>query len=606
MKLFLSIIIAILLANSIFAQVIRDHTKQPKTITNPKTTPVTVYPEATLMMDQKVVLYEHSNFSGQSKSFGIGDYRFYGPADFNDMASSIKVPNGLVAVIYENANENLGYGNYIDLLEDCTDLSVYTFNDKTSYLRVFAATKPGFFYARNRMTNNEFVAGHWERERVNGVKPDNSLPAVASSLSSTGYPDDYSYAPLASQTEIDEFNDIQNNQLGVGVLDGETTKPFYYHHNQPGEEVYKYKKVIDPARLPGKFFDWASQELGRAGIIVKPFEVLTDVAGDIKDWIFGSSSTKMEMDCWYPVSEFKQTVCGKMEENVEICTQDYSHTQVTVDKDVCYNLIPSERFRPMLTNRWTGETHDKIEGEVKTVNLANFNPQTQKSVETTTPHNPLLMQIKKDENICFYGPWMGDILDINLKVPIPFSDASIDIGNINLRNSNEIHPINQFWRNNGNETQLIAIADGTGYFQKMGNGEITASGLYQRMRFYKAFSIPANQLEATQVNLELTINGVGFDFTDYPVLDIQSEILTVKYKGSVRLTVNDNSVIKNQKTHKVFFDKVRTRADGSLQGYIVVETEPITKKGGSINIFIKDETKGRLIDRDRIPVRTRQ
>jgi hypothetical protein len=245
--------------------------------------------------------------------------------------------------------------------------------------------------------------------------------------------------------------------------------------------------VIDPARLPGEFFNWLSDKLGDAGFLVKPFEVITDIAGDIKDWIFGSSSTKMKMDCWFPVSEYRKTVCGKLRKDVHICTQDYLHTQVTIDKDACFNLIPSERFASMLTNRWTNETSTEIEGEVKPKHHSNYNTQTGKSTENTTPVNPLLLEIKKDENICLYGAWMGDIMDLNVKVPIPLTDVKIDVGNIDLRKNNEIHPVNQLWRKKGNETQLMAIVDGTGYFQKTGNGEIAASGLNQRMRFYKAF-----------------------------------------------------------------------------------------------------------------------
>ncbi len=585
MKKIFTILIALLSVNYMLAQVVRDHR-------DTKTTKPTVDKETNSPYRQQVILFENANFGGRIKALGVGQYRFHDSNDFNDMTSSLKVPAGMAVIIYEHANENGGYGISTDILEDCPDLSVYDFNDKVSYINVINTVNPqGFVWARNRMTNKQFVAGHWERKRANGLLPDNAPPAILSTVTATFDADDASNAPKASQAEIDEFNSIQKNQLGVGVLGGETTRPFYYHHNQSGEEVYKYKKVIDPARLPGKFFDWASEKLGRAGIIVKPFEVLTDVAGDIKDWIFGSGSTKMEMDCWYPDSEFKRTVCGKMEEDVEICTQDYSHTQVTVDKDICFNLMPSETFKSMLTNRWTGETHDKIEGEVKAINLANFNTQTQKSVETTTPRNPLLLQIKKDENVCFFGPWMGDILDINLKVPIPFSDASIDVTNINLRNSNEIHPINQFWRKVGSETQLIAIADGTGYFQKTGNNEIAASGINQRMRFYIAFLLPPhiNAINAA-TNRVYDVNGVAFEFMDNPVSDIQPETVTLKLYGSNRVTVNDNSIIRNQKTHRVFFDKVRIRPNGYVQGYIVIETEPIRKQGGSINIFVKDLT----------------
>ena len=487
------------------------------------------------------------------------------------------------------------------------DLAVYNFNDKTSFINVFAMeNSAGLLWARGRNTNNNMVPGHWERKRANGAKPDNLPPAVVFEVYDIH---DAFSAPTATQAEIDEFNKVSSAQSGVGVLGGESTAPFYYHHNKPNEEVYKYKKVIDPSRLPGAFFDWAANKLGWAGFVVKPFEVAADLAGDIKDFIFGSSSTKMKMDCWYPDSEFRQTVCGKMQEDAFICGQDFIHTQVTVDKDVCMNLVPSPAFTPMLTNRWTGETTDHIEGEVKSRNLANFNPATQKSTETTTPRNPLLMQIKKDENVCLYGPWMGDILDINLNVPVPLTNQKVELADISLRKNNEIHPINQLWKKVGKEYQLTAIVDGTGYFQEKGNREIEASGLNQHMRFYIAFTLPGTSNPRVVLNSntrEYDINGVAFDVSDNPVLDVPAETITLKYRGNVAVKVNLNSFVRLQKTCKVFFEKIRKRANGSIQGYMVVETERITRPGGSINITVKDQTPDMPVLHDMTPVRERQ
>jgi hypothetical protein len=556
---------------------------QRRPFDRPVTGPVVVLEE------QKVALYENANYTGTAKMLSPGQYVL---SDFNDMASSIKVPSGMVAYIYEHAASDKGYGISADVLENVPDLLALNLTDKISYINIFYTTKDNMFdWARGVMVNGQFIAGHWERKRANGKKPDNFPPAVVSTIPEVFDPNDIGNAPLASQAEIDEFSNIQKNQLGVAVLGGETTKPFYYHHNKPGEEVYKYDKVIDPSRLPGAFFDWAAEKLGRAGIIVKPLEAVTDLAGDIKDWVLGSSSTKQKIDCWYPDSEFKQTVCGKMKDDVFICPQNYIHTQVTVDKDVCLELIPSEKFRSFLTNRWTGETTDHIEGEVKSVNLTNYNTSTKKTTETTMPRNPLLMQIKKDENVCMYGPWMGDILDINLNVPIPLTAKKIELTDIDLRKNNEIHPVNQLWKRKDKEILLTAIVDGTGYFQKIGNGEIAASGLYQRMRFYIAFLLPGNTggrvLPSTA---EFDINGIGFAFTNNPAGEVQPETLALKQNGTVVIKINDNSIIRNQRTHKVFFDKVRKRANGSIQGYIVVETEPINKQGGSINIIIKNLT----------------
>lgn len=87
---------------------------------------------------QQVVLFEHANYTGQSKSFGPGQYVLN---DFNDVTSSIRVPAGMVAYIYEHATPTQGYGISVDLLENVADLSVYNFNDKVSYLTVFMLRK---------------------------------------------------------------------------------------------------------------------------------------------------------------------------------------------------------------------------------------------------------------------------------------------------------------------------------------------------------------------------------------------------------------------------------------------------------------------------------
>ena len=116
---------------------------------------------------QQVVLYENKNFQGRSKSVGVGEHRL---SDFDSVASSIRVPGGLVAVLYEHADDNGGYGVSVDLLEDRPDLSKVSFDKKAAYVSVFPSKDArGFVWARNRMDGGTFVAGHWERARAGGT-----------------------------------------------------------------------------------------------------------------------------------------------------------------------------------------------------------------------------------------------------------------------------------------------------------------------------------------------------------------------------------------------------------------------------------------------------
>jgi hypothetical protein len=118
------------------------------------------------MTQGPVTLFSDRHFAGSSVPLDEGDTRF--PADFNDTASSIHVAPGYGAVLYEHANEYGGYGAWVDLLEDCPDLSVYGFDKKTSYVHVFRTERDGFVWARGAMRDGQFIPGHWERKRASG------------------------------------------------------------------------------------------------------------------------------------------------------------------------------------------------------------------------------------------------------------------------------------------------------------------------------------------------------------------------------------------------------------------------------------------------------
>jgi phospholipase C len=78
------------------------------------------------MTQGPVTLFSDPHFAGSFVPMDEGDTRF--PAEFNDTASSVRVAPGYCAVLYEHANEFSGYGAWVDLLEDCPDLSVYGFD----------------------------------------------------------------------------------------------------------------------------------------------------------------------------------------------------------------------------------------------------------------------------------------------------------------------------------------------------------------------------------------------------------------------------------------------------------------------------------------------
>jgi hypothetical protein len=128
-----------------------------------------------------ITLWEEPGFTGRSVVLDVGQVRFFTPADFNDTASSIQVPPGLVVFLYEHADDLGGYGRAVDVMEDCPDLSVYGFAKAVSYVTVFTAVNErGLIWVRGRGSGDAFVPGHWERRRADGQDPSNAPPAAVS------------------------------------------------------------------------------------------------------------------------------------------------------------------------------------------------------------------------------------------------------------------------------------------------------------------------------------------------------------------------------------------------------------------------------------------
>jgi hypothetical protein len=123
-----------------------------------------------------VTLFENAGFTGRSIALGPGEHRL---TDFKDIASSIQVPSGMVAWVFEHADASGGYGLSADFLEDCADLSSYYLNNKISYVVVSPARQAPFVWVRGQLVDGEYVPGHWERERAGGGPTNPSVPTIS-------------------------------------------------------------------------------------------------------------------------------------------------------------------------------------------------------------------------------------------------------------------------------------------------------------------------------------------------------------------------------------------------------------------------------------------
>lgn len=124
--------------------------------------------------NNNVVIYSKKNFAGQSMVLPTGDNRL---TDLKP--ASIRVPAGTVAYLYQYVDSGGGYGILVDLMEDHADLAEFGLSGNVSLITVFPSTRQGLVWARNRITNGQFVPGHWERSRAGGGGPVNTV-AVAS------------------------------------------------------------------------------------------------------------------------------------------------------------------------------------------------------------------------------------------------------------------------------------------------------------------------------------------------------------------------------------------------------------------------------------------
>ncbi|HEY0766176.1 MAG TPA: RICIN domain-containing protein [Pyrinomonadaceae bacterium] len=406
--------------------------------------------------------------------------------------------------------------------------------------------------------------------------------------------DDLALLPLATSQEISEFEDIVANQSGVAVRNGDTTKPIYFHHNNGADKFFEYRK---------KFF---APGFGEESVIA-----------------------------WAPVNEVRRTFCGRVLEYKQQ-KQDLEHDGTfSLDVDATLHLEPNSKFGFMLKNpkmesyvkdryfkeqmniacsvsncnipaiRKLAEDRARAGGQelLRKFNTDNIeveftpamlgNPIDSPSTHFLRPPlNPMFSfrPINLGKNVCAYGPWMWERLFID---DLP-AHAALEAAGFEDFFNNEIHPANQIWFRENGTLNLIAVVDQTGYFENPrnpgNNTEVNASGLGQRMRFHVAFKIPARVLNG-EINkvVEYQVNGIGFHFTNNSAVEVSEIVQSLKHRDIVRLQIRDNSFLKSERTHRVFLEELKSRPDGSIQGYLVIETQPITRRGGSINVFVKDQ-----------------
>ena len=342
-----------------------------------------IFLNASASSAQTVTIYENANFQGNGKTFGIGEHRL---SDFNDAASSIKIPNGLGVVIYEHADEAGGYGTSVDLLEDQPDFSRFNFNDKTSYIAVFSTVRPNYYWARNSIKNGQFVPGHWERARAAG-NPPNSVPVVSPPL-----------PPRGGVSARETILQVNGGDSVVASLAKQTT--------------------ADAAT-------WERAVTDLMGVIGSDYRGVEEIGSAAFQRASNNIAIPDNINFWYPQKQprdnrrivyYKRTLTGIIDEIERPYIVDITGTYE--DADFTLNVIPAPKYKYLITDAHPPEQSVLQAG--KTLLAERENPYGDCDKPFTKVHTEIdsvprvkktldyLVSSRAGKQIAVYGPWIYD------------------------------------------------------------------------------------------------------------------------------------------------------------------------------------------------------
>ncbi|MDZ4793626.1 MAG: hypothetical protein SGI83_05040 [Bacteroidota bacterium] len=488
---------------------------------------------------QQVTLFEHANYTGQSKSLGVGQHRV---TYFNDIASSIKVPPGMGAIIYEHATDAMGYGIWVDLLEDRPDLSVYNLNDKVSYVSVFYVSNNNMVWARNAIVNGQFIPGHWERKRAKPA-PTNTIAVAGPAIAGPALTDPSVLAVNGPTTTI--------TTLGVQSAEGRNL--------------------------------WETAMNEQMGIIGNDYRGIEEIGSAAFQRASNNTVIPDNLNFWYPqrlkndhraVVFYKRTLAGKVQQarqvNIAGTFQDY---------DVNIDIVPNPKYMYMITeghrreytalmsSQWTLSAHQSGQASCDDEHsISFFNRVEAEIAEDYWPQGDHtfgrarlsdLTLIRTGKDMCVYGPWIYD--KGHCCQP-------------------EIHPAEQLWwseqQTGGKKYNLNVVCDGSRRFlwrKQMDDGT--------KLKPWGAPPIKGLFAIAFEYNLPLTDVMIGHSTKQFEVANIQHHNV-IEYPNADQTynLVYQNktlvSFIPHNNAFKVSFEQVGIvpGEPRKIRGFLVIET----------------------------------
>ncbi|MCU1346780.1 MAG: hypothetical protein JWL70_3046 [Acidimicrobiia bacterium] len=341
-----------------------------------------------------VTLCDQPNFGGQTQFLGIGRHAL---TDFNDRTSSVRVPQGYVAYLYEHADGGGGYGLSVDLLEDVADLSTLNMAGKISFVDVFAAERDGLVWARGSMDNGQYVAGHWERKRAQ-PQPENHVAVVSPPISA--------------------------HDLPQPVVTGGGTAAVPASGTIKNVEITKFESFSFAAQSL-----WDTAVTRQCGVIGSDYRGIEPIGSAAFERASNNTFIPDSLNFWYPQAQpndhrgdgaghFKRTLSGRLR---DAHVADISGT--FQDHDLNIDIEPADGYTWLLTDahpreytdimgyQWNLSAHQSgqpnCDDDASKAEFQFVEAEVDSSPSAKARINGALANAK-GRQICVYGPWIYD------------------------------------------------------------------------------------------------------------------------------------------------------------------------------------------------------
>jgi hypothetical protein len=519
---------------------------------------------------QNVILYDNASYAGESKSLGIGTHQL---TDFNDRATSIKVPTGMVAMIYEHSINGEGYGTLVDLLEDRPNLSDFNLDNNVSLVVVFAATKDNMEWVRTATVNGQMVPGHWRRRRASGSLP-NSVAVVG-----------YRQPPASTAPSVLAVNGPNTTITSLGVQ-----------------------------AVEGKLL-WEMARREQMGVIGNDFRGIEEIGSACFQRESHTTGVPNYLNFWFPQKQkndhrnvvyFKRTLAGKAREtrqvNIPGTFQDY---------DVNVDIVPNPKYQYLITDGHPREYTDLMRRQYDLTRAGNYvhlleqsglpncdDPETIREFERVeaeiaeeywpqgnTPFREAklveLTRTRVGKEMCVYGVWM------------------YDAGHCCHP---EIHPAEQLWwsepQTNGKLYNLNVLCDASRRYwwrDQMDNGTKLkpwgAPPIKGLFAIAFEYELPRVEASISQPTLRFEVANIKHhNVIEYPNADRTYNLV---YNGK-----NIVSFIPHNNAFKVSFEHVGTvpNEPNKIRGFLVIETSvgKVTQLTNEVLIVTPGQPAARL------------